>query len=287
MGNGILYGLISIIAIIPTFFSSAKSNSDADNYVNERKSHYVFMEAMRKKAIGEYDSYHELLRYAYSLDTTNTAIAHHLGYSNLIKGSFSNEQAQQYLALMESHFRSTPEDYHESYVYGDICRKLNMNKRALTVWEKLHELYPNKQDVMAQLADAHATAKNFAKAIELFDTIESRQCMSIPITLMFSLQKITIDLSCDKVEIFYLVNYSKNDKDLHFNWIIYPSEIESVEVVELSKEEKRKYTSAKFLFSKYLKITMKYGHTKYVYVSHYSDDQIKNIIQMLTSHKKI
>lgn len=112
-------------------------------------------------------------------------------------------------------------------------------------------------------------------------------CMSTPITLMFSLQKITIDLSCDKVEIFYLVNYSKNDKDLHFNWIIYPSEIESVEVVELSNEEKRKYTSAKFLFSKYLKITMKYGHAKYVYVSHYSDDQIKNIVKMLTSHNKI
>ena len=111
-------------------------------------------------------------------------------------------------------------------------------------------------------------------------------CISIPVTMMISLQKITIDLLCDKVELFYLVNYSKNDKDLHSNWIFYPSEIENVEVVKLSKEEKRKYTSAKFLFSKYLKIEMKYGHTKYVYVSHYSNGQIQNIVKILNSNKK-
>ena len=108
-------------------------------------------------------------------------------------------------------------------------------------------------------------------------------CIAVPATALFCLQKITIDLSCDKVSLFYLVNYRKNDRDLHTNWIIYPSEIESIEVVRLSKEEKRKYTSAKFLFSKYLKINFKYGHCKYVYVSHYSNSQIKKIIHLLSN----
>ena len=110
-------------------------------------------------------------------------------------------------------------------------------------------------------------------------------CVSIPTTIMISLQKISIDLSCDKIELFYLVNYTKNDKDLHSNWHIYPSEIERISVVYLSKEEKRKYTSAKFLFSKYLKIEMKYGHTKYVYVSHYSNSQINQMIRMLSNNR--
>ncbi len=107
-------------------------------------------------------------------------------------------------------------------------------------------------------------------------------CIAVPFTIMLTLQKITIDLSCDKVELSYLINYRTNDRDLHSNWIIYPSQIESIEVVKLSKEEKRKYTSAKFLFSKYLKINMKFGQCKYVYVSHYSNYQIKNIIKVLT-----
>ena len=110
-------------------------------------------------------------------------------------------------------------------------------------------------------------------------------CIAVPVTIMLSLQKMTIDLSRDKVSLFYLVNYRKNDRDLHTNWIIYPSEIESIEVVRLSKEEKRKYTSAKFLFSKYLKINFKYGHCKYVYVSHYSNSQIKKIIHLLSNKR--
>lgn len=112
-------------------------------------------------------------------------------------------------------------------------------------------------------------------------------CVAVPTTIMLSLQKISIDLSCDKVRLFYLVNFRKNERDLHTNWIIYPSEIESIDIVKLSNEEKKKYTSARFIFNKYLKINLKYGHCKYVYVSHYSNWQIKKIIQMLTPNKEI
>ena len=109
-------------------------------------------------------------------------------------------------------------------------------------------------------------------------------CFAVPVVIMLTLQRISIDLACDKVELFYLVNDRKNERDYSSNWNIYPSEIKSIEVVYLSKEEKRKYTSAKFLFNKYLKINFKYGNYKYVYVSHYSNYQIKRIIEMLTKN---
>ena len=110
-------------------------------------------------------------------------------------------------------------------------------------------------------------------------------CIAVPTTIMLSLQKISIDLSCDKMSLFYLVNFKKNDRDLHGNWIIYPSDIESIDIVRLSNEEKKKHTSARFIFNKYLKVNLKYGHCKYVYVSHYSNRQIKKIIQILTQNK--
>ena len=121
--------------------------------------------------------------------------------------------------------------------------------------------------------------------ISWYHTLICAFCIAVPTTALFCLQKITIDLSCDKVQLFYLVNYRKNDKDLHSNWVIYPSEIESIKVVNLSKEEKLQHTSAKFLFSKYLKINLKYGHCKYVYVSHYSNSQIKKIIHLLSNKR--
>ena len=39
-------------------------------------------------------------------------------------------------------------------------------------------------------------------------------CLAVPVTIMLSLQKISIDLSRDKVELFYLVNFAKNDTTL-------------------------------------------------------------------------
>jgi len=106
--------------------------------------------------------------------------------------------------------------------------------------------------------------------------------VALPVALTLFIQKIKIHFNVGKLEAHYLVNYAKNYRDLDSNWIIYLSEIESVEIVKLSKEEKRKYTSARFIFNKYLKVNLKYGHSKYLYVSHYSNSQIKKIIKILT-----
>lgn len=122
-------------------------------------------------------------------------------------------------------------------------------------------------------------------SVPIHYVIIAATCIAVSVTLVLCMQRVVIDINCNKTEWFYLINHRINSKDLLSNWVIYPSEIEKVTVVRLSKEEKRKYTSARFLFSKYLKVEMKYGHTKYVYVSHYSSFQIKQIIHMLTSSK--
>lgn len=69
--------------------------------------------------------------------------------------------------------------------------------------------------------------------------------------------------------------------DSCWNQEMHPSEITNVEIVKLTKEEKKKYTSTKFFFNKYLKINLKYGACKYVYVGTYSKFQIKRIIKLL------
>lgn len=106
-------------------------------------------------------------------------------------------------------------------------------------------------------------------------------CFAVPITIIAITPRITIDLNTNKFEAFYLVNILKNSKDLECNWFLYPSEVENVETVRLSKKEKSKYTSAKFMFNKYLKVTLKYGYSKYIYISHYSNSQRIEIIGML------
>ncbi|MBQ9125647.1 MAG: hypothetical protein IJY13_03210 [Clostridia bacterium] len=70
--------------------------------------------------------------------------------------------------------------------------------------------------------------------------------------------------------------------DIEWNYEAFLSEIASVEIVKLTKDEKKSKVYWKHLFNKYLKINLKYGATKYVYIAHYSNAQIKKIIKLLT-----
>ena len=125
------------------------------------------------------------------------------------------------------------------------------------------------------------------ESIEWYCMLIYASCIAVGLGFWPFLQRIIIDLNCDTVQLLYLVNFNKNDRDMHTNWVFHPSQVEEITIVHLTKEEKKKYTSANFLFSKYLKIKMKYGNEKYVYVSHYSNRQISKIIKLITSNKQL
>ena len=158
-----------------------KNDSNAEEL--QRKSHYVFLEARRKKAIGEFDSYYELLRYAYNLDTANTAIGYYLGYMSLVSEDNTAEKLETNLSLMRKHFDSVPEDQYESAMYGNVCNKLRRNDEALRVWSRLVGIFPSNVNFKYKLADTYAAKGNFKQAIAIYDSIEVNEGMSIPITL--------------------------------------------------------------------------------------------------------
>ena len=78
-------------------------------------------------------------------------------------------------------------------------------------------------------------------------------------------------------------SYTHKAKELDIQWNtrMLLSEIAGVKIVKLSKDEK-KCVSTRFLFNKYLKIEMKYGAVKYVYVANYANWQIERIMKLLT-----
>lgn len=76
-----------------------------------------------------------------------------------------------------------------------------------------------------------------------------------------------------------------NNIDCRWNQDVLISEIKDIEIVKLTEEEKQTKVYYKHWFNKYLKINMKYGNPKYVYVGNYSNWQIKKIIRL--ANKKI
>lgn len=74
-----------------------------------------------------------------------------------------------------------------------------------------------------------------------------------------------------------------NNIDVRWNQDVVISEIKDIEIVKLTAEEKQTKVYYKHWFNKYLKINLKCGNPKYVYVGNYSNYQIGKIIKLLTS----
>ena len=99
----------------------------------------------------------------------------------------------------------------------------------------------------------------------------------ITIPLLFSLCG-NVEIKNDTVEFNYMTFQRSDNIDNRWNWKIYKNEIIDVEIVKLTSEEKKLLTSSRFLFNKYLKVTLLTAKCKYIYVSAFNNFQIKKII---------
>lgn len=176
--------IIIFLIGLPLFHCIAKKSADKEFLTdNQRKAEYLFLEGQRMKALEKNDAYFDLLRYAYELDPSNSVIAYYLGYCYLTMENPTEEKISLALSLMQNHFDEKPDDYYESYFYGNINQKLGRNDEALRVWEKLSSIYPDKIELKYQLADNYAKSGNYSKAIEEYNSIEKTEGKSIPLTL--------------------------------------------------------------------------------------------------------
>ena len=181
-GSGILV-LFLLIVFALSMQAWAKKN-DAQHDDAQRKAHYVFIEAMRQKALNHYDSFYELMNYAYSLDSTNTAIGFYLGYATLaINDNRYPEHLEKAQWLMRQHFDSVPEDMFESAIYGRLCSRLEDKDEALRVWGKLVDSYPTNIEFKYRLGDTYASRGNFKQAVALYDSIDAVEGKSLTVSL--------------------------------------------------------------------------------------------------------
>ena len=158
-------------------FSRAKV-SDADR----RKAEYVFMEALRQRALDNYPAYFELMRHAHSIDPENTDASYYIGYLMMALESPGSDERQLALKLMHEHYSQCPEDYYESFIYGRAAGMFGNAGEALEVWKKMSELYPDKADVQFSLAEAYSANGEYRQALAAYDSLEQAQGKMLTLT---------------------------------------------------------------------------------------------------------
>lgn len=149
---------------------------------DKRKAEYIYMQAQVYKAQDSMASYYDLMKYAYELDSTNTAIAFYYGYLMTLKDNSTDLEKNRGLELMKRHVDAHPEDYYETSYFSDACMSLRHNDMGLQAIERLAEINPTKTEVQMRLAAAYVRNEKFAEALKVYEKIEDFEGKSVEIT---------------------------------------------------------------------------------------------------------
>lgn len=154
-------------AIIP-FIGQARGNYPDPS--NSRKADYMYMEALRQKALENYTGYFTLLQRAYALDTSQTFLANDLAFLYLADGN-----VEEGMRLFQRHFDAAPADYYSTMTYAQMAERLGYDDAALKGWATLDSLYPNRPEIVMRHADALARggdSTDIRRAVTMLDNLE-------------------------------------------------------------------------------------------------------------------
>lgn len=172
--------LLALLVAVPVALAGGDKTIITEQ--DRRKAQYIFLEAQNHKSHDRLDAYYDLLRAAYDIDSTNTAVSFYLGYCLLTMENVTKQRAERGLQLMKKHFEEAPGDFYETTFFSDACMMLGKPEEGLRAIKTLSERNPNKLELQARLAHAQAQTGDFAGAIETFDSIEVLHGKSMQIT---------------------------------------------------------------------------------------------------------
>lgn len=167
--------LLSVLMTVVISLSAASVIKDPGNTITEqdkRKAEYVYLQAQAYKAQDSIAAYYDLVKYAYELDSTNTAIAFYYGYLMTLKDNSTDLEKNRGIELMKRHVDAHPEDYYETTYFSDACMGMRRKDIGLQAIEKLAEFNPNKTEVQMRLAAAYVRNEKYADALKVYEKIE-------------------------------------------------------------------------------------------------------------------
>jgi len=145
-----------------------RASSEVPLTVEERrKFDHFFYEAVNAKVQGKYDEAMDLFRYCHALDSTNANVLVELGtFYNVLQ---EKDKALIYLQKAVSH---DPENYYYNMMLAGLSKELGLKQDVVDIYSAMHERYPDKQDLLYELASAYADNGELQKAIDMLNRLE-------------------------------------------------------------------------------------------------------------------
>lgn len=145
-----------------------------------RKFDHFFYEAMNAKTMGRYDEAMDLLRYCHGLDSTNANVLVELGtFYNVL------QEKEKALSYLQKAVMRDPGNYYYNMMLAGLSKEMGRAQDVVDIYSAMHQRYPDKLDLLFELATAYADNGELQKAIEMLNRLEA----STGITEMVTLSK--------------------------------------------------------------------------------------------------
>lgn len=148
------------------------------------KADYLYLEALRSKALDRPDAAYELLARAHQLNPADLGIQSELAGFMLLASRGDSAQVADAVAMLRRAYRDNPE-YYAGIRLALLDESLGQDAEALAVWRELHALYPDRAGLTMRLADVLAQGRDslaWAEAMELYQGLERSEGHSVQLT---------------------------------------------------------------------------------------------------------
>lgn len=145
---------------------------------DRRKFDYFFYAALNAKALGNYDEAMDFLRHCHSIDSTNANVLIELGtFYNVL------QEKNKALDFFKKAVHYDPPNYYYNMMLAGLSKELGLKQEVVDIYEQLLELYPEKQELHFELANAYADNGELERAIKALNELEKSTGISEVLTL--------------------------------------------------------------------------------------------------------
>lgn len=190
-----MYKLFSILlslwcVMLPTFVVAAGNTKTAVSEADRQKAEYLFEESIVHHALGnsieaDQTPEYELLKRAYELDPDNVEVGYYYGLITFMfeRSQFDDARRNLSIELIKRYAETYPTSYYENLTAAEVCFNNGRVDDAIAIISRLVDAYPEKLSLYKQLADCYIAKTDFAKAVEMYDKIESHEGHSIELSV--------------------------------------------------------------------------------------------------------
>lgn len=149
------------------------------------KARYYYMMGAEKEAEGKDDEAFELYRRAALIDPDYTEAGYSFGTMKMRLGSDSIDINDLSVVLkdLRKFVDKYPEDYFESRYYAYLASNLMDPEESVDVYARIANTFPEKTDVLLELAQAYMITDSLEKALETLGRFEKIEGKSTDVTL--------------------------------------------------------------------------------------------------------